>query len=189
MQNVTNEAAWAGAQPRLDAVRIFVAPAEDLRRARHGPFLTLERPRRRAARDAPTDLVRNRIGEGNTMQTRKMNLVALVIAGPTVHHHGAWRHPESDTDLLDPKWYEHLGRVLEEGKFDAIFFADFFAFFSSVVGQNRYETILNRGGQLYMLDPLLLLAMVSRVTRHLGLGATMSTTLFKPSRSRGRWDR
>ena len=55
---------------------------------------------------------------------RKMHLVAFLLAGPTAHHHGAWRHPEADLGFFTPEWHEHIARVLEQGKFDSLFFAD-----------------------------------------------------------------
>jgi hypothetical protein len=35
--------------------------------------------------------------------SRKMHLVAFLLAGPTAHHHGAWRHPEADLGVFTPK--------------------------------------------------------------------------------------
>jgi len=55
---------------------------------------------------------------------RKMHLVAFLLAGPTAHHHGAWRHPEADLGVFTPQFHEHIARVLEGGKFDSLFFAD-----------------------------------------------------------------
>ena len=53
-----------------------------------------------------------------------MHFVAFLLAGPTSHHHGAWRHPEADLGVFTPEWHEHIARVLEHGKFDSLFFAD-----------------------------------------------------------------
>src|SRR5262249_22171377 len=65
------------------------------------------------------------VEDGQAMSSeRRMHLVAFLKTGPTCHHHGMWRHPESDNDFLDPEWYEHVARVLENGKFDCLFFAD-----------------------------------------------------------------
>ena len=50
------------------------------------------------------------------------------------HHHGMWRHPETDNDFLDPAWYEHVARVLEKGKFDCLFFADTLGLFDNYRG-------------------------------------------------------
>jgi len=109
---------------------------------------------------------------------RKMHLVAFLKTGPTCHHHGMWRHPESDNDFLDPAWYEHVARVLEKGKFDCLFFADTLGIFDLYKG--GFDTMLGRGGQMGLLDPMPVLAIMARVTRHIGLGATMSTTYFNP---------
>lgn len=113
------------------------------------------------------------------MAKRNMHLVAFLMAGPTCHHHGAWRHPETDVEnILAPERYEHIARVLEAGKFDAVFFADILGIYDTY--NSSFETMLGRGGQLCLLEPSLLLAMMARVTERLGLGLTCSTTFFNP---------
>jgi len=107
---------------------------------------------------------------------RKMHLMAFLLAGPTCHHHGMWRHPETENAFLDPAAWEHIARVLEQGRFDSVFFADILAFYDSFGG--KYDTILGRGGQMGLLDPIPLLTVMARVTRHIGLGATISTSFF-----------
>jgi alkanesulfonate monooxygenase SsuD/methylene tetrahydromethanopterin reductase-like flavin-dependent oxidoreductase (luciferase family) len=113
-------------------------------------------------------------------KTRKMRLVAFLKTGPTAHHHGMWRHPETDNDFLDPAWYEHVARVLEKGKFDCLFFADTLGLFDNYRG--NFDAILRGGGQMGFFDPLPVLAIMSRVTRHIGLGATMSSPRSATSR-------
>ena len=108
----------------------------------------------------------------------RMHLVAYLLAGPTAHHHGAWRHPEADNGFLTPEWHEHIARVLEQGKFDSLFFADILGLYDLYGGS--FATILGRGGQMGLLDPIPLLSIMSRVTRHIGLGVTLSTTFFPP---------
>lgn len=36
----------------------------------------------------------------------------------------SWRHPETDPGFLGPEYYQHIARVLEEGKFHMAFFDD-----------------------------------------------------------------
>ncbi len=108
----------------------------------------------------------------------KMHMVAYLLAGPTAHHHGAWRHPEADNGFLAPEWYEHIARVLEQGRFDSLFFADILGLYD--LYGSSFATILGRGGQMGLLDPIPLLSIMARVTRHIGLGATLSTTFFPP---------
>jgi FMN-dependent oxidoreductase (nitrilotriacetate monooxygenase family) len=110
------------------------------------------------------------------MTDRKMHLMAFLLAGPTSHHHGMWRHPETENAFLDPASYEHVARVLEQGCFDSLFFADILAFYDFLGGS--HDTLIGRGGQMGLLDPLPLLAVMARVTRHIGLGATISTSFF-----------
>lgn len=112
------------------------------------------------------------------MSPRHMRLVAFLKAGPTSHHHGMWRHPEADNGFLEPEWYEHLARILERSSFDALFFADVLGIYDYY--NRSYDTTVGKGGALSLLDPLPVLAMMARVTRHIGLGATLSTTFHNP---------
>lgn len=112
------------------------------------------------------------------MPKRHMRLVAFLKAGPTCHHHGGWRHPEAELGFLDPGWYERTAATLEQGCFDALFFADVLGLYDYYNGS--YATQLGKGGALSLLDPLPILAMMARATRHIGLGATLSTTFHHP---------
>ncbi len=108
-----------------------------------------------------------------------MHLVAFLMTGPTCHHHGAWRHPDSDVeDVLNPARYEHIARVLEAGKFDSLFFADILGVYDLYGGS--YDTMAGRGGQVCLLDPAVLLPGMARVTSRIGLGLTYSSTFNHP---------
>ena len=110
---------------------------------------------------------------------RQMHLVAFLMTGPTCHHHGAWRHTETAVDdLLSPARYEHIARVLEAAKFDALFFADILGLYDLFGG--NFDTMVGRGGQLCLLDPAVVLPMMARVTEHIGLGLTYSSTFNHP---------
>ncbi len=113
------------------------------------------------------------------MTKRRMKLVAYLKTGPTASHAGGWRHPASALhDIFDPRRYEQLARTLEEARFDAGFFADTFGV-PDVYGGD-FRTYIERGGQISYLDPMLVLPLMARVTTHLGLGATLSTTFHPP---------
>ena len=110
---------------------------------------------------------------------RRMNLVAYMKTGPTANHAGGWRHPAAALhDLFEPERYEHLARVLEAACFDAGFFADTFGLVD--LHKGSYATNLGRGGQISYLDPMAVLPLMMRVTRHIGWGATLSTTFNTP---------
>jgi FMN-dependent oxidoreductase (nitrilotriacetate monooxygenase family) len=106
------------------------------------------------------------------MRRGHMRMVAILGAGPTMHHHAMWRHPDTDNGFLRADYYEHIARILEQGMFDGFFFADGLG--ARTVYRNGYEASFRLGGQMYMLDPVALIAIMGRVTSHLGLGITMS---------------
>jgi FMN-dependent oxidoreductase (nitrilotriacetate monooxygenase family) len=116
---------------------------------------------------------------------RKMNLVAYLKAGPSASYPSTWRHPSATLDdLFEPSRWEHLARVMEAARFDACFFADGLGI--PDLYKNSYDDYVGRGGQLSLLDPMTLLPMMARVTRHLGLGVTLSTS-FMPAYILARW--
>ncbi len=59
--------------------------------------------------------------------TRQLHLGGFQIASQVTHSHAAWRHPASDTNFLTPEYYHRIGRILERGRFDFVFFADLLA--------------------------------------------------------------
>jgi len=85
------------------------------------------------------------------------------------HHHAAWRHPGSSAERLgDIRYYESLAQTAERGKFDAVFFAD------GASTQNVAD------GPRWFLEPLTMLAAMSRATERVGLISTVSSTFFTP---------
>jgi FMN-dependent oxidoreductase (nitrilotriacetate monooxygenase family) len=108
-----------------------------------------------------------------------MHLAAFVAAGPTSGHHGGWRYPSADRDLLSGAYYARIARALEEGCFDFAFLADILAVPDALEG--RMDSQLRHGGLgALRLDPLVVLAAMSAATRHLGLACTISTSYFEP---------
>jgi FMN-dependent oxidoreductase (nitrilotriacetate monooxygenase family) len=119
------------------------------------------------------------------MAQRQMHLVAYLKTGPTAVHVGGWRHPESTLDdIFEPSRYQHIARVLEAAKFDGCFFADLFGLYD--VHQGSFNAYVRRGGQISYLDPTVVLPVMAAVTRHLGLGATLSTS-FHSAYHLARW--
>ncbi len=112
-------------------------------------------------------------------QPKPMHLCGFLIAGPVVHSHAIWRNPAHETPFLSLQHYTHMAQLLERGCFDFLFFADRLAI------ADRYgdspETGLTCGDQdATRMDPLPVLGAMAAVTRHIGLGATRSTTYDAP---------
>ena len=53
-----------------------------------------------------------------------MSLVGFMQAGNVTVYAGSWRHPATEHGFLDQRYYQKLGRTLEEGCFDLMFFDD-----------------------------------------------------------------
>src|SRR6266516_4477620 len=68
--------------------------------------------------------------------------------------------------------YEHIARVLEAARFDGCFFADTLGL--PDIYKGSFDTYLRYGGQLSYLDPMIVLPVMARATRNLGLGATLA---------------
>jgi FMN-dependent oxidoreductase (nitrilotriacetate monooxygenase family) len=108
-----------------------------------------------------------------------MHLLAYLKTGPTAFHTGGWRHPESTLDdIFEPARYERIAGILEDACFDGCFFADLFGLYD--IHKGSPETYVRSGGQISFLDPLTVLPIMARATTRLGLGATLSTSLFHP---------
>ena len=119
------------------------------------------------------------------MGRSRMHLVAYLKTGPTALHVGGWRHPESTLDdILSPERYQHVARLLEAACFDGCFFADLFGLYD--IHGGSFDSYVRRGGQISFLDPTVVLPVMAAVTRHLGLGATLSTT-FHGAYHLARW--
>lgn len=76
-------------------------------------------------------------------------------------------------DWAEIEYWEMLARWSERGRFDALFFADFW-------GAARDPISIRYGKNFPMLDPLLLVSRLSAVVEHIGFLVTMSTSFYNP---------
>ena len=109
---------------------------------------------------------------------RQMTLVAFLQAQNCTTIPSAWRHPEARIDTYSPEYYQHIAKILEDGKFDMGFFDDRLAM-PDMYGNDHAETVKN-GIRCTKLDAVTCLMTMAAVTNKLGLGATYSTTYYEP---------
>jgi FMN-dependent oxidoreductase (nitrilotriacetate monooxygenase family) len=109
---------------------------------------------------------------------RQIHFVAFLQAQNCTTLPAAWRHPDARTDTYSPEYYQHIARVLEEGKFDIGFFDDRLAM-PDMFGGDHAHTVEN-GIRCVKMDPIACLMTMGAATKHLGLGATYSTTYYEP---------
>lgn len=107
-----------------------------------------------------------------------MSLVAFMQAANTSVYAGSWRHPATEHGFLTASYYQKLGRTLEEGCFDLMFFDDRLAM-PGIYGGSVAEAV-RLGARPVKLDLSVVLGVVAGATRSIGLGATYSTTYYSP---------
>jgi FMN-dependent oxidoreductase (nitrilotriacetate monooxygenase family) len=99
----------------------------------------------------------------------------------TVSHQspGLWTHPRDNGHrYTDPDHWTELARLLEAGRFDAIFLADVLGAYD--VYQGSADAALRHAVQAPLNDPLALIPLMSQVTTHLGFGVTCALTYEHP---------
>ncbi len=108
-------------------------------------------------------------------QIRKRQLVLSTFVQLYGTHGGAWRRPgvEAGGNPDFQRWLE-LVKLLEKGKFDLAFFADFVGNSGDDVGRGSRHA---RGGGF---EPLTLLGALATQTQHIGLVATVNTNFNQP---------
>lgn len=110
----------------------------------------------------------------------KMKLAYILGHDPAHHVVGAWALPRSlvGFDYARPELWEHIGRTLERGRFDMLFFADSYNLHD--VYQDSPKAAIRHAVQYPKHDPMPLVPLIARVTRHLGIAVTSSTTYTHP---------
>ena len=126
----------------------------------------------------PRSALSNRENTMANLPPRQMALVGFMQASNVSVYAGSWLHPDSSPDFLSAGYYQHIGRVLEAGCFDMLFFDDRLAM-PGIFGNSVAETV-RTGARCVKLDVSLTLAMIAAATQHIGLGATYSTTYYAP---------
>lgn len=109
---------------------------------------------------------------------RQIHFVAFLQAQNCTTLPASWRHPDARTDTYSPEYYQHIGQVLEAGKFDVGFFDDRLAM-PDMYGGDHAHTV-QHGIRCVKMDPIACLMTMAAATTRLGLGATYSTTYYEP---------
>ena len=105
---------------------------------------------------------------------RLMHLTGFMLFTPAPHTQLSWVYPPEKIrhQWHETEYWEEIARTLEEGLFDAFFFADGWG--------GGGEDSIRWAIQFPTHDPLLLLSRLSAVTDRLGLASTLSTTFYPP---------
>src|SRR5215475_2626174 len=96
-------------------------------------------------------------------RTEKMSLVAFMQAGNTSVYAGSWRHPATEHGFLTAGYYQKLGRTLEDGCLDMMFFDDRLAMPGIYAGSVAEAVRL--GARPVKLDLSIVLGVIAGATR------------------------
>ena len=103
------------------------------------------------------------------MSTPPRQLHLNVNVNSSGRHPASWQVQPDPRGFLDLDYFEEIGRLSERGRLDAVFFSDGFDY-----GQPK----VSRPWQA--LDPFIPLTAIARVTEHVGLVATQSSSFQHP---------
>ena len=109
-----------------------------------------------------------------------MHLISFLINSPMNHTVGTWRQPGDQRldGLGSMEYWKSVGRTLERGKFDAVFFADVPAAYDHY--KDSTDTVVEKGVCWPNHDPLTVLNIIATVTERLGVVCTKSIAATPP---------
>jgi FMN-dependent oxidoreductase (nitrilotriacetate monooxygenase family) len=108
----------------------------------------------------------------------QMLLVGFLQAQNCSNFPASWRHPDAPNDFLTAGYYQNLGKILEEGKFQLCFFDDRLAI--PDVYADDFRVTMKEGIRAIKLDPMLCASALAHSTSRIGVGVTYSTTYYEP---------
>lgn len=94
---------------------------------------------------------------------------------------GLWKHPDdksADFDTLE--YWINLAKLLERGKFNALFLADVLGGYDVYNGPSNIAPAARAGSQWPVLEPSAVVPLMASVTKNLSFGVTFSTISEAP---------
>jgi FMN-dependent oxidoreductase (nitrilotriacetate monooxygenase family) len=133
---------------------------------------------RRARRGADLAVRQARAMPSSTK--RRAHLLAFIQHGVNSHATGMWRLTKDKVgwDWTRPAYWQHMGRTMERGLFDAIFIADELAPYNNYDGSS--DACVKYAVQCPTHEPSTIVPILTTATQHLGVGVTLSTAFEHP---------
>ncbi|WP_079526190.1 LLM class flavin-dependent oxidoreductase [Halobacillus hunanensis] len=112
--------------------------------------------------------------------TKQIILNAFEMNSAMHNSHGLWKHPRNERHrrYKDLDYWMDLAKLLERGKFDAVFLADVLGIYD--VYKKSKDPSIRDGLQVPLNDPALVIPAMASVTKHLSFAMTVSTTYEAP---------
>jgi len=114
------------------------------------------------------------------MSKKKAHLLGFVQHGINSHATGMWRHSRDKVnwDWRKPEYWQHMGRTMERGLFDAMFIADELAPYNNY--EKSSDATVKYAVQCPTHEPSTIVPIITGATKHLGVGVTLSTAFEHP---------
>ena len=113
------------------------------------------------------------------MNKRRMYLNAFSMNCVVHQSPGLWvRDEDKMTEYKDLNTWVELAKLLERGKFDALFLADVIGVYD--IFNSNHHAAAKSATQLPVNDPMLLIPAMAQATEHLGFGFTSSILQYNP---------
>ena len=94
---------------------------------------------------------------------------------------GLWKHPEDKSkDYKTIEYWTYLAKLLEKGKFNALFIADVLGGYDVYNGPGNIEAAATSGAQWPVNEPSAVVPAMAAVTKNLAFGVTFSTISEAP---------
>ncbi|MEU6114427.1 LLM class flavin-dependent oxidoreductase [Streptomyces sp. NPDC047117] len=113
------------------------------------------------------------------MSTQPLKLFAFDVCAPAHLTAGSWRDAaDQGFRYTDLSYWTDMAKMLEEARFDGLFFADNVGYHDVYGGSP--DAAFRDAAQFPINDPTLLISAMASHTRHLGFGVTASLTYEAP---------
>jgi len=113
------------------------------------------------------------------MTPQRMRLLAFDFQGPAHLSAGLWRHTDDQSSGYKRlSYWTEYAKMLEEARFDGIFFADNVGYHD--IYQGNADAALADAAQVPANDPFMVISAMAAVTENLGFGITSSTSYEHP---------
>ncbi|MBM4764771.1 LLM class flavin-dependent oxidoreductase [Bacillus sp. B15-48] len=111
---------------------------------------------------------------------KKIHFASFVQHSPNNQYPIVWRHPRTRRgfEWNRPEIFEEIAAISERGKFDMMFAADTLGIGTTHGGSIASSVKNGFIGPIH--DSFTLMALLAGKTKHIGLGATMSTSFYPP---------
>lgn len=111
--------------------------------------------------------------------SKRISLNAFDMTCVTHQSPGLWRHPDNRADEYNTlEYWTDLAKILERGKFDALFLADVLGIYD--VYKNSSAPALIDADQVPLNDPFMQVSAMASVTKNLGFAVTSALTYEQP---------